>query len=106
MKLYSFYEYYGRSGSIEGLLILTDEEYNKLTSFKGGIYWNELLGKHSEGHHTFDEETLSDLGIPEDVVKILYDKIGSVVSGPFDLDHIWEQVDEWEAEQQSDEEEE
>jgi hypothetical protein len=106
MKLYQYYEDCGRMGSIEGLLILTDEEVTKYKQYTEVLYWDELLGKHSEGNFLFSDDTLTVIDIPEDVVKILHDKIGKVVSGPFDLDYFDELIqeafgkdsDEWEDE--------
>lgn len=107
MKLYQYYEDCGRMGSIEGLLILTDEEVAKYKQYTNHLYWDELLGKHSEGNFLFSDDTLTVIDIPEDVVEILHDKIGKVVSGPFDLDYFDELIqeaidedgDEWEDEE-------
>jgi len=106
MKLYQYYEDCGRMGSIEGLLILTDEEVEKYKQYTNHLYWDELLGKHSEGNFLFSDDTLTVIDLPVDVVKILHDKIGKVVSGPFDLDYFDELIqeaidedgDEWEDE--------
>ena len=94
MKLYQYYEDCGRMGSIEGLLILTDEQVAKYKEHSHNLYWDELLGKHSEGHFDFSDETLTVIDIPEDVVKILLDKIGNVLSGPFDLEYFDEMIEE------------
>jgi hypothetical protein len=107
MKLYQYYEDCGRMGSIEGLLILTDEEVTKYKQYTNYLWWDELLGKHSEGNFMFSDDTLTVIDIPEDVVKILHDKIGKVVSGPFDLEYFNELIqeatgeddDEWEDEE-------
>lgn len=94
MKLYQYYEDYGRMGTIEGLLILTDEEVVKYKEHTDCLWWDELLGKHSEGYFNFSNDTLTVVDIPEDVVKILRDKIGKVVSGPFDLEYFDEMIEE------------
>lgn len=94
MKLYQYYEDYGRMGSIEGLLILTDDEVTKYKEYTNHLYWDELLGKHSGGNFLFSDDTLTVIDIPEDAVKILHDKIGKVVSGPFDLDYFDELIQE------------
>lgn len=96
MKLYRYFEDYGRMGAIEGLLILTDEEYSKLTQYGAFLCWSELLGKHSEGYYNFSKDTLTVLDIPEDVVKLLYNVVGDkAISGPFDLDDLLEEIDEY-----------
>lgn len=94
MKLYQYYEDCGRMGSIEGLLILTDQEAAKYKQYTNYLWWDELLGKHSEGYFNFSDDTLTIIDIPEDVVEILHNKIGKVVSGPFDLDYFDEQIEE------------
>lgn len=95
MKLYRYYEDYGRMGSLEGLLILTDEEAAKYKQYTNYLWWDELLGKHSEGHFNFSDDTLTVIDIPGDVVEILHENIlGKVVSGPFDLNYFDEQIEE------------
>lgn len=94
MKLYRYFKDYGRMGSIEGLLILTDEEKEKLEKYSNYLHWDELLGKHSEGVFDFSDETLTEIEIPENVVQILLDNIGQVISGPFDMEYFDEMIDE------------
>lgn len=100
MKLYQYYKDYGRMGAIEGLLILTDEQVEKYKNAE--LWWDELLGKHSEGYFDFSDKTLTVIDIPEDVVNILYDKLGSVLSGPFDLEYFDEQIEENQEEDEDD----
>jgi hypothetical protein len=93
MKLYRYFEDYGRMGAIEGLLILTDDQMTRLQQNTDCLYWDELLGKHTGG--TFDfVECCSEIPIPEDVVKVLSQYLGPVVSGPFDLEYFDELIDE------------
>lgn len=94
MKLYSYYEDCGRMGSIEGMFFLTDEEKARYIEHTGYLWWDELLGKHSEGYFNFSDETLEHIELPEDVNKILYEKIGQVISGPFDFEYLEEQIEE------------
>lgn len=103
MKLYQYYEDCGRMGSIEGLLILTDQEAARYKQYTNYLWWDELLGKHSEGYFNFSDDTLTVIDIPEDVVEILHDKIGKVVSGPFDLDYFDELIEEGIASDEEDE---
>jgi len=92
MKLYRYFEDYGRMGSIEGLLILTEDQITRYQQNTDSLYWDELLGKHSGG--TFDfVECCSEIPIPEDVVEVLFQNLGSVVSGPFDLEYLDECVE-------------
>jgi len=92
MKLYRYFEDYGRMGSIEGLLILTEDQITRYQQNTDSLEWYELLGKHSGG--TFDfVECCSEIPIPEDVVEVLFQNLGSVVSGPFDLEYLDECVE-------------
>lgn len=95
MKLYRYYDDCGRMGAIEGLLFLTDEQLERYREYSNVLYWDELLGKHSEGTYDFSDETLTLIDISEDVAKVLYKAIGDqVLSGPFDLDYFDEVVAE------------
>lgn len=94
MKLYRYYEDYGRMGAIEGLFFLTDKEAEKYKKYSGVIYWDELLGKHSEGYFNFSDDTLEMIELPENVVATLYDKLGKVLSGPFDFEYFDEIIQE------------
>ena len=94
MKLYRYYEDYGRMGSIEGLFFLTDEEAEKYKKHSGAVRWYELLGKHSDGCFSFSDDTLEVIELPEDAVATLYEKLGKVLSGPFDFEYFDEAVQE------------
>lgn len=94
MKLYRYYEDYGRMGSIEGLFFLTEEKLNFYKKYTNVLYWDELLGKHSEGTFDFSDETITAIDIPEDAAQILRDAIGSdVISGPFDFEYFDEIIE-------------
>lgn len=94
MKLYRYYEDYGRMGSIEGLFFLTEEKLNFYKKYTNVLYWDELLGKHSEGTFYFSDETITAIDIPEDAAQILRDAIGSdVISGPFDFEYFDEIIE-------------
>lgn len=94
MKLYRYYEDYGRMGSIEGLFFLTEEKLNFYKKYTNMLYWDELLGKHSEGTFDFSDETITAIDIPEDAAQILRDAIGSdVISGPFDFEYFDEIIE-------------
>lgn len=107
MKLYKYYENYGRMGAIEGLFFLTDEEVEKYKKYTEYLWWDELLGKHSEGYFGFSDNTLEVIDLPEVVVATLYEKLGKVLSGPFDFEYfdeiIQERIDEDAEEEDADE---
>lgn len=92
MKLYRYYEECGRMGSIEGLLFLTDEQKKRYQ--ENELHWDELLGKHSSGTYDFSDDNLEEIKLPEETKKVLHDVLGSVISGPFDLDYFDEQINE------------
>lgn len=94
MKLYQYYQSFGRMGSIEGAFFLTDAEAEKYKEYTDYLYWNELLGKHSEGYFNFSDETLTAVDLPDDVVELLYNKLGKVLSGPFDFEYFDEMIEE------------
>jgi hypothetical protein len=94
MKLYRYYEDCGRMGAIEGLLFLTDEQVEKYKKHTESLWWDELLGKHSEGYFSFSDDTLTVIELPKEAIKALYEATGPVVSGPFDLDYFDEMIEE------------
>ena len=102
MKLYRYYEDCGRMGSIEGLLFLTQEQLKNYREYRDALYWDELLGKHSEGTFNFSDENLELIDLPEDVIETLYSRLGAVLSGPFDLEYFDEQIDEVKAAEEND----
>lgn len=94
MKLYRYYEDYGRMGSIEGLFFISDERLEKYKEYSSSLYWDELLGKHSEGQYNFSDDTLTLIDIPEEAAEVLREHLGDVISGPFDFDYFDEMVEE------------
>jgi hypothetical protein len=104
MKLYTYSEDYGRMGSIEGVFFLTDEEVEKYKKYTDYFYWDELLGKHSEGYFGFSDETLTAIDLPQETVDLLYEKLGKVVSGPFDFEYFDEVIADRLAEEVDEEE--
>ena len=91
-KLYSYYEDCGRMGAIEGLFLLTDEQKAKYMKYTDCLQWDELLGKHSEGTFQFDDARLTEIELPAEVCDLLFEKIGQVLSGPFDFDYFDEMI--------------
>lgn len=92
MKLYSYYEDFGRMGSIESLFFSSQDELEALQNYR--IEWDELLGKHSDGRFDFTDRCVQEIVLPEDVIKVLYENLGKVVSGPLDFDYFIEQIEE------------
>lgn len=89
-KLYKYDQNYGRMGSIQALLFLTDDQIEIYDSAE--LYWYELLGKHSKGVYVFDETTLTEIKLDETVMNALIDTFGLVVCGPFDFDDFEKQI--------------
>jgi len=90
MKLYRYYEDCGRMGSIEGLIFLSKEELKILRGSR--VYWDDLLGKHSEGYFDFSKENLTEVKMSKEASAELFNILGQVVSGPFDLDYMLEEA--------------
>jgi hypothetical protein len=107
MKLYTYSESYGRMGTIEGAFFLTDDEVEKYKKYTGYLYWDEELGKHSEGYFNFSDETLTEIDLPKETVDLLYEKLGKVIAGPFDFGYFDEIIAEQleEADEYEDDEE-
>lgn len=86
-KLYNFEMDYGRMGSLDGLFIAEDNDIKDIIGKE--IYFGEVLGKHSQVNGEMSEDMFKAIDIPEHVVDILEEKIGSTISGynPFDY---WE----------------
>jgi len=90
-KLYQFDCDCGRSGSLEGLFFREESDVKELIKSEREVYFGEVLGKHSEVCGAIEKKDLTAIeGIPEDVLKILEEKLGTTVSGynPFDYEFL------------------
>jgi len=85
MKLYKFYWDCGRMGSLEGLFFANPEDI----PYGENIYFGEVLGKHSDISETLCEEDIVEIDLPEEIVTLLFEKLGRNVSGynPIDYYH-------------------
>ena len=97
MKLYQYYEDFGRMGSLEGMFFLTEEQYKYVIGKT--IYDSDILGKHSEVELTFDINTVEEVKLSETTIAEMFSVLGSSVSGISPLDY----VDQWEEESEADE---
>lgn len=90
MKLYQFHWNCGRMGSLDGLFAANPEDVAEAIGHE--LYFGEVLGKHSEIYGTLLAEEITELAIPEDIVKILVDAIGrQSISGFNPVDQYQEQ---------------
>lgn len=55
-RLWEFYEDYGRHGELHGVFEATDEEIE--SAIGKTVWWDEELGKHSQGEVTLTKENL------------------------------------------------
>ena len=92
LKLYKFYEDFGRMGELEGLFITSEEAMQN--AYGKTAYFGEVLGKHSDISVTISDENVSVVDIPEDVVEVLCQQIGTDLSGLNPLDCIYDDGDE------------
>lgn len=77
--LYRFYWDFGRSGSLEGLFVATEEEVNE--SIGAYVYFGEVLGKHSEVYGNLKSRDFKKLDISPESVKEVSAILGEVWGG-------------------------
>lgn len=91
-KLYTFYLDWGRMGDLEGLFIAEEQDVKNIIG--KSIYFGEVLGKHSEVEDEMTEDMFEAIDIPESVIAILEEKLGTTISGYNPLDFDEEDEDE------------
>lgn len=88
MKLYRYHEDFGRMGCLDGVFIADDAD---LSWFMGADVWvDDVLGKHSEIRVSFNESTVTELGVGEQTAHELFNAIGKDISGmtPYSVDYL------------------
>jgi len=78
----------GRMGNLEGIFIATIEQVNKLISSEIGVYFGEVLGKHSEIFGSIGNEDIELLTDNEEAVRVVEDYGLSNGYNPFDYTSI------------------
>ena len=63
----------GRSGSLEGVFISTQEKVDYLIKSKIKVYFGEVLGKHSEIYGSIEPKEIIRITDDENVIKIVSD---------------------------------
>jgi hypothetical protein len=66
--VYKFYWDCGRDGSLEGTFVATDEEIKNALGSE--LYFNDVLGKHSEVFGVFTEEDITLVTADPDAVAV------------------------------------
>jgi len=89
--LWNFYIDCGRSGSIEGLFVATEEEVENLIGKR--IYIDEPLGKHSEVSGTIEKHEITKLELDSETVDKVSRILGSTWSGFNPFDYVREEVE-------------
>lgn len=84
--LYEFYWNHGRSGSLDGLFVATEEEVEKAIGQR--VYFGEVLGKHSEVYGVLEREDIEKLSISSEAVGEVSKRLGVNWSGFNPLDYI------------------
>lgn len=85
--LVEFYWDCGRSGEVNGLFICFKEDLEH--TYGKGIYFGEILGKHSEVYGTLGKEDITIKSEDQDFIEKLESVIGSVnISGYNPLQYI------------------
>lgn len=84
--LWSFYWDYGRSGSLDGLFVATEEAVNEVIGQEA--YFGEVLGKHSEVYGDLSEGDISKIDISPDAVEEVSRYLGTTWSGFNPLEYV------------------
>lgn len=94
MKLYRYYEDFGRMGSLEGMFLATEEEHEHFMGKEA--YESDILGKHSEVHLQFNEETVEEVKLSETTIEEMFEVFGSHISGinPIDYFEQWDEEED------------
>lgn len=83
MKVYRYYQYFGRQGTLSGLFIAQESHVEWLKSLDFNIVAYEELGKHSQP--CIDTGKIEMVSDSEEVVKFVKDYLGgSFGIDPFD----------------------
>jgi hypothetical protein len=89
--LWSFYFDCGRSGSLDGLFVATEEEVNSVIGKHA--YFGEVLGKHSEVYGDIEPNDIHKLNISPEAVEEVSAHLGDTWSGFNPLDYAYIQCD-------------
>lgn len=87
-KLYSFELDWGRMGCLEGLFIAEEKEVAEVMGKT--VYFGEALGKHSDVYDDMTEDMFTVVDVPDEVINILEEKIGTTISGYNPIEHYRE----------------
>lgn len=88
-KLYKFYWYCGRMGSVSGLFVAEESAIEK--ALGKTVYFGEILGKHSDIHGELSVEDLTIMSDDPEFIAKLAEVIGSEhISGRNPLDYLEE----------------
>jgi hypothetical protein len=75
---------YGRSGSIDGLFVVSREDFDLAVKHNPNVYFGEVLGKHSEVCPDFNEIDFEVLSEEQDKIEWFEQAIGCSGYNPFD----------------------
>lgn len=89
LQLFRHKFYDGRSGTVEGLILTTQEQIDAHVGQE--IYYGEILGKHSEVYGPFLAEDFSPVPVSQETVNDLYTVFGTTVSGYNPFHYILEE---------------
>ena len=90
--LYQFDCYFGRSGSIKGLFVATEEEVKSAIGCE--VDFGEALGKHSHVHTEVEADMFEKLSISPEAVAEVSAFLGRTWSGYNPLDYLQVGCDE------------
>lgn len=84
--LWQFYWDYGRSGSVEGLFVATEDEVKR--AIGKNVYLGEILGKHSEVYGTLEEGEITKVDLDSETVERVAKILGETWSGRNPLGYV------------------
>lgn len=61
----------GRMGSLEGVFVASKEHVEYLTTHKVGVYFGEVLGKHSEIYGAIDAKEITMITDKQEVIDVI-----------------------------------
>lgn len=88
LKLYSFHWDCGRSGDLYGLFVA--EEYQVESAIGKLLYFDEVLGKHSEVEGILEASDLEEVSSEQDKIAWLVGLLGTSISGFNPLEYLVE----------------
>lgn len=99
--LWKFHWNCGRSGSVSGLFVATEEEVKEAIGKR--VYFGEILGKHSEVYGLLEERDVTKVELDSETVEKVEKILGDTWSGHNPLEYVYYDCSRCEEEMPQDE---